>query len=134
MFYSFFDLIFRQACRDLFKNDIKKQGELLITIILFILDIFTDKAKLESNLTQLAIRHANKGIKAVEYGIIGEVTFWTLDKVLGSAYTPESHVAWRKVFSAMLQVIIPVSIANELKSNAAQRARFGDHGQMVIGK
>jgi hypothetical protein len=59
-----------------------------------------------------------------EYGIVGEVMFWTLAKVLGQAYTADVHQAWIKIFSSMMRVIVPIAVHHELKDNTAQQTRF----------
>lgn len=90
-------------------------------IILFVLEIFSDESKLDSRLFELAISHSRRNVRAIEYGILGEVMFWTLRVVLGSAYTPDVHETWRKIFSRMLKVLVPVSIAYELRVKDIQR-------------
>lgn len=55
-------------------------------------------------------------------GIVGEVLFWTLRKCLGiKYYSEECHIAWVKVFSRMLRTMIPVVIANEIKTGSASQ-------------
>ena len=54
-------------------------------------------------------------------GIVGEVLFWCMKRVLGQAtFTPQLQTAWIKVYSRMLKTIVPVAVALELKTN--QRA------------
>ena len=77
-----------------------------------------------AKLNYLGEVHSLRGVKATEYGIVGEVMFWTLGKVLGPAYTPEVHDAWVKIFSSMMKVIVPIAVAHELKDNSAQVMRF----------
>jgi hypothetical protein len=49
-------------------------------------------------------------------GIIGDVMFWSVKKCIGEAYCEDTHSAWVKIFSKMLSVIVPVSVAYELES------------------
>ena len=54
--------------------------------------------------------------------------FWSLDHCLGrQIYTQAVHMAWVKIFSSMLRVIVPVAVAHELASNEAQKKRVIDH-------
>ena len=54
--------------------------------------------------------------------------FWSLDHCLGrQIYTQAVHMAWVKIFSSMLRVIVPVAVAHELASNEAQKKRVMDH-------
>lgn len=56
-------------------------------------------------------------------GIVGEVLFYALHKVLGDAYyTPSLHRVWVKIYSRMLKTIIPVAVSCELKGKAAAAA------------
>ena len=77
-----------------------------------------------AKLNYLGEVHSLRGVKATEYGIVGEVMFWTLGKVLGPAYTPEVHNAWVKIFSSMMKVIVPIAVAHELRDNTSQRVRL----------
>ena len=70
------------------------------------------------------VRHCKLGVKAVEYGIIGEVIFWAFLRVLAEDYTAEVHRAWVKIFSRIIGIIIPISVGYELESGQAQRDRL----------
>lgn len=88
--------------------------------------------KFVSRLEKLAESHAKKGIKSCEYGVVGEVMFWSLRKVLGKSYTHGIHTAWVKIFSSMLKIIVPLSIEHELKSNAAQLKRISEFEEYCV--
>jgi hypothetical protein len=45
-----------------------------------------------------------------------KVFFWALQQCLGPEYTSQTHLAWRKLFSAMLVVLVPVAVACEQKN------------------
>lgn len=45
---------------------------------------------------------------------MGEVLLFSLRKVLGSAYTPVAHYGWVKIYSRILDVIMPNVIEFEL--------------------
>ena len=60
----------------------------------------------------------------LEYGIVGEVMFWTLGKIMGVEYTPEVHASWVKIFSSMMKVMVPIAVQHELRDNSAQVSRF----------
>ena len=58
--------------------------------------------------------HNERGIKAIEYGIVGEVLCYTLRQCLGTAYTPNAHFTWVKILSKILAVMVPVSKKNKI--------------------
>lgn len=69
-------------------------------------------------MTSLAARHCERGVKASEYGVIGGVLFYTLQKCLGqAAYTPAVETSWKKIFSVMLREIVPLVVKYERTGN-----------------
>lgn len=107
----------------MFKNP-KRQGVFLTNLFSFIFSSLESQDKFRRVLEELAISHCQKGIKSCEYGIIGEVMFWTLKIVLKSEYSSKVHIAWVKIFSSMLNIILPIAISHELRSNRAQLQRI----------
>lgn len=105
-------------------KDTRRQGKFLVALFSFIFTVTEDPKKFNDILTQLALSHCRMGVKSCEYGILGEVMFWTLEKCLGTSYTPELHRSWVKIFSQMLKVIIPIAIHHELKNNESQIKRL----------
>lgn len=74
-----------------------------------------DKLKFQKAMVALAERHCERGVKAVEYGIIGDVLFYTLQETAGALYTPTVEACWKKVFSSMLAIIVPLCVSYERK-------------------
>jgi hemoglobin-like flavoprotein len=54
-------------------------------------------------------------VKAVEYGIIGDVLFYTLEITAGALYSPPVEACWKKVYSSMLAIIVPLAVSYERK-------------------
>eukprot|EP00599_Poterioochromonas_sp_BG-1_P002297 CAMPEP_0173147262 /NCGR_PEP_ID=MMETSP1105-20130129/9031_1 /TAXON_ID=2985 /ORGANISM="Ochromonas sp., Strain BG-1" /LENGTH=250 /DNA_ID=CAMNT_0014061715 /DNA_START=34 /DNA_END=783 /DNA_ORIENTATION=+ len=66
-------------------------------------------------LEALARGHNRIGVRAVEYGIGGEILMHCLKKCVGpDVYTFSVHYAFTKFFSRMLDVIVPLVIQQEL--------------------
>ena len=77
-------------------------------------------------LRNVVVKHCEKGIKAVEYGTMGEALLYALGQALGPLNTPEVVMAWRKQYSEILRLTIPVIIEYEraggkYSGNAAER-------------
>jgi hemoglobin-like flavoprotein len=53
-------------------------------------------------------------VKAIEYGVVGDVLFWCIKTCIGAeAFTPAVELSWVKIYSKMLQVIVPVAVRYE---------------------
>jgi len=82
---SFYSRLFdvHPFSQNLFK-DVRSQGKFLTKMISLSLTEFYDPTKYELTLRKLAEVHNERGVKAAEYGIVGEVLFWALKRVLGT--------------------------------------------------
>jgi hypothetical protein len=47
-------------------------------------------------------------------GISGEILQYTLRKILGDAFTPTAHRGWIKIYSRMLDHIVPCAVEFEV--------------------
>mmetsp|Transcript_20892 Transcript_20892/g.21561 ORF Transcript_20892/g.21561 Transcript_20892/m.21561 type:complete len:240 (-) Transcript_20892:55-774(-) len=115
-FYSiFYERLFdvHPMCRPLFTSGIISQGKFLVKMVSLILNCLKNKEKFVKTMEDLAMRHCERGIRGVEYGIVGDVLFYTLEKSIGAPYTHETAEAWKLIYSAMLQVIIPLCVEYE---------------------
>lgn len=114
-------------CKPLFKSGIKAQGKVLVKVVTMALSLMDDEEKFNATMIKLAETHNEKGIKAAEYGIMGEALFWALRMTLGdSVYTIDAHRVWVRIYSRMIRVIVPVAVAYEMRDGASQSIRFGD--------
>lgn len=123
---SFYNRLFdiHPLARDLFK-DMRSQGKFLVKMISLSLSERNDPEKFRLTLVRLAEIHNQRGVKAVEYGVVGEVLFWSIRLCTGpTIYTYEVHQAWVKIYSHMLKTMVPLAVAHELRDNSAQERRF----------
>ena len=58
----------------MFSQGTATQGGFLVSLFTFIFTVFQDESKFQKRLEALAVSHAKRGIKSIEYGIIGEVS------------------------------------------------------------
>jgi len=122
---SFYQRLFdvHPLSKNMFSNP-NTQGRFLTSLISFIFTALDNEEKVKSRLIELALNHCKRGVKVCEYAILGDVMFWSLKEVLGSLYDEKTHLAWVKIFSMMLNVIIPVAIEQELQDNKPQTNRM----------
>ena len=66
-------------------------------------------------MVKLAVDHIKRGVWAIQYGVVGDILFWTLQKCLGTAFTRDVEVSWKIVFSSVLRIIVPIAVYCEHK-------------------
>ena len=93
----------------------------MISLSISLLD---DDEKFGETLAKLTEVHNDRGVKAIEYGIVGEVLLWTLRSCLGPGYTQEAHIAWVRILCRILKVMAPIAVAFEMQNGRAQEARM----------
>jgi hemoglobin-like flavoprotein len=114
------------SCRPLFKGDLQIQGRALVRMISTCLEQLTDKQTLAASLQKLAKGHAAKGVVSNEYFLVGEVLLWTLDCCLGVQFDNASKEVWIKIYSRLLDEIIPVAVQEEEEAATKAVARAAD--------
>lgn len=100
--------------RALFSQTVQR-GNLIERMVDTIVNVLSD-ANAKQNLNKMVVFHCEKGIKAVEYGTFGEVLLFTVRKALGDAFTPEVEMAWKKMYSEVFRIIIPMVVEFERKT------------------
>ena len=97
------------------------------------LSMLNEQDKFDNIIRKLAAVHNERGVKAVEYGIMGEVLIWSLKQVLGpNVFTPACKSAWVRIFCRMIKVMIPLAVHYEMENGEAQKARLANIDQNEI--
>jgi hemoglobin-like flavoprotein len=122
---AFYERLFNVSpvSRTLFKNDMSVQGKMLVKVISSSLGVATDIEKFRGTMASLAERHFTYGVRAIDYGVVGDVLFFALADVIGQEFTSKHRTAWRRVYSKMLTVIIPTAVTLEMA--AAKKKKDG---------
>ncbi|MBP8000339.1 MAG: hemin receptor [Chloroflexi bacterium] len=89
------------ALRPLFKSDLKSQGEKLMSSLKLVVSGLNNPEKIIPAVRNLGQRHANYGVQPEHYTTVGEALLWTLERGLGTAYTPEVAAAWGSAFGLL---------------------------------
>ena len=63
-------------------------------------------------LHDLGRRHAGYGVTIVHYDVVADALLWTLEKGLGSQFTPEVREAWTTIYGVLAQTMQAGGIAN----------------------
>jgi hemoglobin-like flavoprotein len=115
-YHVFYERLFNihPLCRPLFTKGVESVGAFLVQMVSMSLSQLRDSSKFQKTMTALAARHCERGVKASEYGVIGEVLFYSLRRCLGEGtYTPVVETAWKKIYSSMLRIIVPLVVTYE---------------------
>jgi nitric oxide dioxygenase len=87
--------------RPLFKNDMKAQGQKLMSTIALAVTSLDELPALLPVVQNLGRRHAGYGVTDDHYDIVGQALLWTLEKGLGADFTAETKAAWTEVYGVL---------------------------------
>jgi hemoglobin-like flavoprotein len=99
--------------RSLFTRDLERQGRMLVKMISFALGSFHEGDSLRESLQKLAVAHAAYGVKPDQYNTMGDVLFWSLNRVLGSEFSPRTREAWTRIYCSMLRIVLPRAVQED---------------------
>lgn len=117
-YHKFYERLFdvQPQTRVMFSKISPHQGHGLAMMITLSLRQLKNPPDFRESMIALARRHFERSVKAIEYGIFGDVLFWTLYHVLPpEAFDGETERAWVKIYSAMLTLIVPAALKCELE-------------------
>lgn len=106
LFYVFPDI------KNNFKRGVHNQGRMLVQMITILLQYLYNHDIL-IKLEELTIAHISFGVKTHHFYIAGDVLLHSLDTVLMEYFVDDYFNAWRKIYSSMLRIIIPIIDKNE---------------------
>ena len=80
--------------RSLFKNDIRIQGVKLMTMLAMVVYNLPEPGQVMPAIRDLAVRHAEYGVKLADYDAMREALLWTLEQALGEDFGHSVRDAW----------------------------------------
>jgi hemoglobin-like flavoprotein len=89
------------SLRPLFKGDLDEQGKKLMQMIGVAVNGLDTLDQLVPAVKDLGRRHAGYGVTDAHYDTVGGALLWTLEKGLGSAFTPDVKAAWTTVYTVL---------------------------------
>lgn len=87
--------------RDLFVTDMTRQGDKLIATLGAVVLRIENWSSVESQVTELGLRHAAYGVHPDHYAPTGEALFQTFAVIQGDAFTEEHRAVWVKAYFAI---------------------------------
>ena len=139
-FSNFYNRLFdiHPLCKSLFGSGLQSQGRFLVKMISLTLSQLGDEVKFGETMSELVKRHCERGVKAIEYGVVGDVLFWCIKTCIGeSAFNERVQLAWTKIYSKMLQVIVPAAVSYErqgLHRSDVKRMRYVTSSEKIETK
>lgn len=111
IFYS--ELFARDpSTQSLFKGNMTAQGEKLMQMIGLAVSKLNEPDVLIPALQNLGKRHVAYGVKDAHYATVGAALLATLEKGLGSAFTPDVKKAWTAVYGLIADVMTKAAKGN----------------------
>lgn len=104
----FYDRLFEESphLRPLFKGDLREQQRKLISLITFAVSKLANLDEIIKDVEALGARHRNYGVKDEHYNNVASALLWTLEKGLGSRWTPEVKQAWTDLYVALAGIMM----------------------------
>jgi len=93
----------------LFHTSRDQQSRKLVDMLSVIVGHLHILNELNDEITQLAKRHVQYGVKAHHYKIVGTALLWTLQKGLGQDWNEKVKEAWAACFSTLSDAMIKAS-------------------------
>jgi hemoglobin-like flavoprotein len=91
--------------RRLFPNDIREQGRKLMQMIAVAVNSLDNLEAIVPALQALGRRHVAYGVTAHHLEMGGAALLWTLERVLGTAFTPDVRHAWEAVYDVLIRIM-----------------------------
>lgn len=93
------------SLRHLFKGEMTKQGQMLMSMIGAAVAGLRNLEKLAPVVRQLGARHAGYGVRTEHYVTVGTALLWTLEEGLGEKFTPQVREAWAAAYDLLSEVM-----------------------------
>ena len=99
----FYDRLFEVApqVKPMFPADMTEQRKKLMSTLAVVVNGLSDLPSILPAASALAKRHVAYGAKPDHYPVVGAALLWTLEKGLGSAWTPEVANAWTSAYGTL---------------------------------
>lgn len=103
----FYDRLFEldPSLKPLFKSDLRGQGRKLTSMINTAVVNLSRLDTIVPAVQDLGRRHVRYGVAPGHYDTVGTALIWTLEKGLGSDFTPSAREAWLSAYTTLATVM-----------------------------
>jgi hemoglobin-like flavoprotein len=92
--------------KPLFKGDMTEQGRKLMATLAVVVGSLHSLPTILPAASTLAKKHVEYGVKPSHYAAVGAALLWTLERGLGTAWTPEIANAWTSAYATLSNFMI----------------------------
>jgi hemoglobin-like flavoprotein len=92
--------------KPLFRSDMKEQGRKLMATLAVVVSGLGNLETILPAASALAKRHVDYGVKAAHYAPVGAALLWTLERGLGTQWTPDLAAAWSAAYGMLSEYMI----------------------------
>jgi hemoglobin-like flavoprotein len=112
----FYDRLFEVApqVRAMFPDDMKEQRKKLMATLAVVVNGLTNLEAVLPAASALAKRHVGYGAKPEHYPVVGSALLWTLEKGLGTGWTPDVAAAWSEAYATLSGFMISEAYGQSL--------------------
>jgi hemoglobin-like flavoprotein len=89
----------------LFKGDFAAQGQKLMRMLDAAVRGLEHPQALAPAFKDLGRRHLRYGAAPVDYGTVAIALLWTLEQILGQAFTPDVRLAWTEAYTLISRLM-----------------------------
>jgi hemoglobin-like flavoprotein len=90
----------------MFKNSMTEQYTKIVDMLSLIVSRLDKLEQLTGDISQLAIRHVQYGVRPAHYKIVGDALLWTLKNGLGKDWNSETAEAWTTCYKLLSDSMI----------------------------
>ena len=95
--------------RKMFPEKLNGQYQKLTDMLNSIIERIDNLDKLKGEITNMARRHVDYGVRPEHYNMVGTALLWTLQRGLGNEWTKEVKSAWINCYSIISGTMITAS-------------------------
>eukprot|EP01041_Mallomonas_annulata_P000954 gene954-1850_t len=92
------------------------QGKLIAALVMSSLDSAACPIKASERLTKIVSKFSHHGLQAQHYSDMGEALFWALELVIGPHFDSPTKLAWIRLYSHILSIILPIAVTFDMKT------------------
>ena len=92
--------------KPLFRGDMTEQGRKLMRTLTIVVNGLGNLEAILPAASALAKNHVTYGVKASHYAPVGAALLWTLERGLGTDWTPEVQNAWSEAYATLSSFMI----------------------------
>lgn len=97
------------SLRKMFPKQMEEQYQKLIDMLSTIVARLDNINDLTDDITAMAQRHVEYGVRPAHYRMVGNALLWTLKNGLGREWTPETEHAWTACYTLLADTMINAS-------------------------